>query len=498
MRLGLTPYLQRALGGGLAAAALVAAAGAGAWHAGPHAGPGAQAMVLLLAVLVAAAALGLGPGLVAAALAAAVYNFAFLAPRFTLRIEHPQDLLTFAAFFAVALATGWLAGRAKDRAFRLQEQAAAMAILLEASRALSRAATASEAAQALAEQAAEASGGPVVVLIPHDGALRLAGGPAGLAALADEAMQAADEAWAAPAGQGCAGGGWTFRRLEGVGGRVGVAGLRDEPDPGDLVEPVLEQGGAAIERALLASAAADNEILRQADRLRAGLLNAVSHDFRTPLASILGSATTLSEYEDGLAPGVRRDLLRSIQEDARRLNQHIGALLDMARLEGGALKPRRELVDMREAASSALRRLKPQLAGRQVRRDFARELSLVPADPVLIEQVLLNLLDNAAAHTPEGSTIEVAAYEDPRCVLVSIEDDGPGVPAGELAHIFEKFHRAGGAERGGGLGLGLSITRGFVEAMGGRVAAASPVRDGHGARFVVSLPKATPTPGGLL
>jgi two-component system sensor histidine kinase KdpD len=489
---------SRALSEGLAATALVALAGAVAWHGGPHLASGAQAMVFLLAVLVAAAAFGLGPGLLAAALAAAIYNFAFLAPRFTLRIGHPQDFLTFAAFFAVALATGWLAGRAKDRARRLQDQAAAMATLLEASRALARAAAPDEAAQALAEQAAEASGGPAVVLLPDDAGLRLAAAPAGVTALSEEAMTAAARAFAAPGPEGASGGGWSFRPLDGVGGRVGVAGLREHAANGGLVDPIVQQGGVALERALLASAAAENEALRQADKLRTGLLNAISHDFRTPLASILGSATTLTEYERALKPTVRRDLLRSIQEDARRLNQHIGALLDMARLEGGALKPSGELTDVREVAAAALRRLQPQLAGREVKRDFARDLSLAPADPVLLEQVLLNLLGNAAAHTPEGSAIEVAAYEDPRCVLVSVEDDGPGIAPAELSRIFEKFHRASAPERTGGLGLGLSIARGFVEAMGGRLAAASPVADGRGARFVISLPKAAPTPRGLL
>jgi two-component system sensor histidine kinase KdpD len=454
-------------------------------------------MVFLLAVLLAAAAFGLGPGLIAAALAGAVYDFAFIEPRFTLHIAHPRDLITFAAFFAVALAAGWLAGRAKDRAGRLQDQAAAMAALLEASRALAGASTPDEAAQVLADQAAEVSDGPAVVLLPQDGAMRLAGAPPGLSALGDDALGAAAEAFAAQAGVMIAGG-WTFRPLEGVRGRVGVAGLRGADLTDGLVDTILRQGGVALERALLASAAAENEALRQADRLRAGLLNAVSHDFRTPLASILGSATTLSDYEDSLAPAVRRDLLRSIQEDARRLNQHIGALLDMARLEGGALKPARELTDVREVAGSALRRLQPQLAGRSLRRDFARDLSLAPADPVLLEQVLLNLLANAAAHTPQDASIEVAAYEDPRSVLVSVEDDGPGVTPAELGRIFEKFHRAGPPEHGGGLGLGLSIARGFVEAMGGRLAAVSPVAAGRGARFVVSLPKAAPMPRGLL
>jgi two-component system sensor histidine kinase KdpD len=481
MRLSLTGRSGRLLASGLASSALVVAAAATAWRLGQHLGSGAQAMVLLLAVLVAAAVFGLGPGLAAAALAAAIYGYVFLAPHFTLTITHPQDLLTFTAFFAVALATGWLAGRAQDRARRLEAQTTALAVLLDTSRALARAVAPDEAAQALADRAAQVAGGPMVVLIPSSEGLKLAGAPPEITTLGDAAMAAAAQAWTGPRDGLVEGGGWTFRALEAAQGRVGVAGFRD-----------------VAAHAELSTAAAENEALRQADRLRASLLNAVSHDFRTPLAAILGSATTLADYEGELAPAVRSDLLRSIQEDARRLNQHIGALLDMARLEGGALQPRRELTDVREVAASALRRLQPSLAGRQVKRDFARELSLAPADPVLLEQVLVNLLDNAAAHTPEGAAIEVSVHEDPKCVLLAVEDEGPGVPEGELARIFDKFHRAGGSGRSGGLGLGLSIAKGFVEAMGGRLAAASPVAGGRGARFVVTLPKAVATPRGLL
>ncbi|HPA39770.1 MAG TPA: ATP-binding protein, partial [Phenylobacterium sp.] len=238
-------------------------------------------------------------------------------------------------------------------------------------------------------------------------------------------------------------------------------------------------------------------LLRQADQLRAGVLNSISHDFRTPLASILGSATTLYEYEQQLTPAVRRDLMRSIQEDAERLNAHVGALLDMGRLEGGALKPREEWVDVRELIGSAIRRLAARLGDHKIERDFADRLSLVKADPTLVEQAILNLLDNAAVHTPAGGTLRIAAHEDGRWVMVSVDDEGPGVPADQQAAIFDKFRR-GPSDRTGGLGLGLSITKGFVEAMGGRVALVSPLGPSGGSRFMISLGKVAETPRGLL
>ncbi len=292
---------------------------------------------------------------------------------------------------------------------------------------------------------------------------------------------------------------WTFSALQGVSGPVGVVGLRagrpaTEPD---LAPALIEQGGVVVERAALASAAGENEVLRQADQLRAGVLNSISHDFRTPLASILGSATTLYEYEQQLTPAVRRDLMRSIQEDAERLNAHVGALLDMGRLEGGALKPREEWVDVRELIGSAIRRLAARLGDHKIERDFADRLSLVKADPTLVEQAILNLLDNAAVHTPAGGTLRIAAHEDGRWVMVSVDDEGPGVPADQQAAIFDKFRR-GPSDRTGGLGLGLSITKGFVEAMGGRVALVSPLGPSGGSRFMISLGKVAETPRGLL
>jgi two-component system sensor histidine kinase KdpD len=169
----------------------------------------------------------------------------------------------------------------------------------------------------------------------------------------------------------------------------------------------------------------------------------------------------------------------------------------MGRLEGGALKPREEGVDVRELIGSAMRRLAARLSDHRVERDFADRLSLVKADPTLVEQAILNLLDNAAVHTPAGGTLRIAAHEDARWVIVSVDDEGPGVPLDQQAAIFDKFRR-GPSDRTGGLGLGLSITKGFVEAMGGRVALVSPLGPSGGSRFMISLSKVAETPRGLL
>lgn len=490
----------------LAGLAPVAAANLLAGSVHPALSGANLAMLFLAAVLVTAASFGLGPALTAALAAAVSYNFFFIEPRHTFRIAHASDLVTFGVFFLAALATGGLAGRARDEARRARAQAATVAALLEASRRLSASATEEEAAKVLVEQLAAAGAGAGVVLAPDGEGMRILAAPDEIEALDAANLAAARQAWAADDANPAplVAGDWRFQPLEGVHGRVGVIGRRageppDGPDDQRLIAGLLEQGAVALERARLASAAADNAALRRADTLRAALLNSISHDFRTPLASVLGSATTLLDFEAELKPAVKRDLLQSIGEDARRLNRYVGDLLDMSRLEGGALSPRREWFDVREAVNSAIARMADDDAARRVARDFAKDLSKVKLDRTLLEQAVLNILENAAAYGPKDGRIEVAAHEDLDSVLISIEDEGPGVPPEALGIIFERFQRLERPSDGGrGLGLGLSIARGFVEAMGGRIMASSPAARGVGTRFLISLPKSVATPRDLL
>jgi two-component system sensor histidine kinase KdpD len=204
---------------------------------------------------------------------------------------------------------------------------------------------------------------------------------------------------------------------------------------------------------------------------------------------VLGSTTTLIDYGDQLDPEVRADLLQSIREEAERLNRYVGDLLDMTRLEGGALAPRSDLIDVRKAVDAAIERVSRRLGNRKLERDFASQVSLVKADAGLLEQAVVNILENAIGYGPDGSLIEVAVHEDQDDVVISIEDQGPGIPKADLDKVFEKFRRLDQpTDRGKGAGLGLSIAKGFVEAMGGRIAAVSPVTD-RGTRLLISLPK---------
>ena len=466
------------------------------------------AMVFMVSVLASALAFGLGPAITAAAVAAFVYNFFFLRPRLSIMIGHPADVLTFLVFFAVALGTGWLTGRVRDQAQASSGRAAAITSLLAASRRLSATAKRQDAAQTLAEQIAAATGGAAMILLPDDGDIAPVGGSPSIETLSAADLTAARWAWekGEPAGAGTGtlpNLAWTFRPLHGVKARAGVAATQAVAGAGQdderFVLALLDQGAIAIERAEFAAEAADAEALRRSDRLRSALLNSISHDLRTPLSTVLGSTTTLLEYGDTLDKAVQRDLLESIREEAERLNRYVGNLLDMTRLEGGALVTRKDWTDLRDVLNAAMDRLSRQLGNRRFEVDFPDKLSMVKADPGLLEQALVNILENAVAYSPDGTAIDVAAYEDQRNVVVSIEDEGPGIPTAELERVFERFRRMEQAsDRGKGAGLGLAISKGFVDAMGGRIAAASPIDRGRGTRILISLVKEMETPAMLL
>ena len=266
-----------------------------------------------------------------------------------------------------------------------------------------------------------------------------------------------------------------------------------------LALALLEQGAVALERAQLAGDAVETETLHRNDRFRGALMNSVSHDLRTPLSTVLGAATTLIDYGPTLKPEVRKDLLLSIREEAERLSRYVGDLLDMTRLEGGALNIKADWTDVRDVLNAAAERIARRLGSRRLTRDFPAQLSVVSLDQGLLEQALVNIIENAIAYSPDGSTIELAAYEDRGSVVISIEDEGKGIPTAELELVFDKFRRMEEQpDRSKGAGLGLAIARGFVEAMNGRIAAASPIHNGLGTRILISLPKSIATHPDLL
>src|SRR5262249_1009930 len=260
------------------------------------------------------------------------------------------------------------------------------------------------------------------------------------------------------------------------------------PDQRRLFDALADQAALAIERINLAEDVEQARLSAETERLRSALLTSISHDLRTPLASILGSATSLKSYGEALDNRARDELVATIQDEAERLNRFIANLLDMTRLESGAITPRADLVDLADIVGSALARAGRVLAAHRVTIDIAPGLPMLRLDPVLFEQVLFNLLATAAKYAATGTEIPVRAVRADGIVRVQLLDEGEGIPVEDLERIFDKFYRVHAADRRrAGTGLGLAICRGFVAAMGGTIVAGNR-SERSGAVFTVSLP----------
>jgi two-component system sensor histidine kinase KdpD len=304
-----------------------------------------------------------------------------------------------------------------------------------------------------------------------------------------------------PAGRGTAtlpGARALYLPLMSPGGPVGVIGIRpvdpetlETPDQRHQLETFANQTALALERARLADEAQQTEIQIETERLRSSLLSSVSHDLRTPLSTITGAVGTVLEGPAQLDADTQ-ELLQSVREEAERLNHLVQDLLDMTRLESGALQPRRAWHSLEDIVGAALGRLEKRIAGRDIRTRIPPDLPLVPVDDVLLEQVFLNLLDNALNYTPPGSPISISAVADEDAIRVEVADRGPGLGRGDEDRVFEKFFR-GGARPGHGAGLGLAICDGIIRAHGGRIRAHNLPEGGVAFFFTIPLGESPPT-----
>jgi two-component system sensor histidine kinase KdpD len=255
-----------------------------------------------------------------------------------------------------------------------------------------------------------------------------------------------------------------------------------------LLDSLVDQVGLAIERTKLASDMEQSRLLAETESLRAALLSSVSHDLRTPLVSIIGAATSLVDADEALGTAGRRAMAETIRDEGERLNRYVQNLLDMTRLGYGALEVARQPVDLREVVGRALRRLERDLAGYRIVRELPASLPDISGDAVLLEQVVTNILDNAAKYAPAGSDVNITADAHGGVVTLAIEDQGRGIPAGDRAHIFDMFFcvRAGDGQPGG-TGLGLAIAKGIVAAHDGTISAEAATAHGSGTRIVITL-----------
>jgi two-component system sensor histidine kinase KdpD len=468
------------------------------------------ALVFLTAILVSAVRFGRRPSLFASLVAVLAYNFFFLPPIYTFTIADPENVVALFFFAVVALIAGNLAARVRGQAVAARLRAKTTDDLYQFSRKLAVAVTMDDLLWATAHQIALMLKVRVVLLLPEDqqGDEDSPGGRtisvrAGFPPedILDEAdLAAAKWSWEKNhvAGRGSdtlPGAKWLFLPMRTGRGPVGVVGvIRDEPGPllmpdqQRLLDALTDQAALAIERVTLARDLHLARLQAETDRLRSALLTSISHDLRTPLASILGSATSLASRRVELDQATEDALLATIVEVADRLNRFIGNLLDMTRLESGALQPRGDLTVLSDLFGAALARANKILARHEVEVDLAAGLPMLNLDMVLFEQVLFNLLDNAAKYAPPGSLIQLRAYRDGEQVILQVIDEGEGIPPRDVARIFDKFYRAQGEDRQrAGTGLGLAICRGFVEAMGGTITAANRT-DRSGAIITITLP----------
>jgi two-component system sensor histidine kinase KdpD len=464
----------------------------------------ALALVYLFGVVLLAFFVGRGPTFLTATTSALLWDYFFLPPRGSFRLSHFTDVMMFIMYFVVALVLGQLVSRIRwqERAERRREERSTALYLL--TRDLADAATIDEMAQRLARQAAQAFKSRIAVLLREPGGgLAAAAHPASSLPVSEKEQSVA--AWAFRFGKAAGrftdnlpSAGAIYIPMQTNRGAVGVLGVEwpGEQQPTleqrDLLQAFARQSALVLDRLRLDAEGQEARLVAESEKLSKALLNSISHELRTPIAAITAAASAMTELKGHEPAGLQKNLAGEIQESAARLNRLVSNLLDMTRLESGAVKPRLEWCDVADLVNVALRHNERELARHPVNLSFPQPLPLVKMDFVLIEQVINNLLLNAAAYTPPGTPVEVKAWVAPEAMAISVADRGPGLPEEALPHLFEKFYRVPGAPAGG-TGLGLSIVKGLVEAHGGRVEARN--RPEGGAEFTIYLPlQASPEP----
>jgi two-component system, OmpR family, sensor histidine kinase KdpD len=456
-------------------------------------------LVFLMAVLASAIAWGLLPALFGSLLSVLTLNFFFLPPLYTLTIADPENVVALFFFALVAVIVSNLTAATRTQIVSARARAKTTAELYAFSRKLAGIGLLDDLLWATAFQVSSMLKVSTVLLLPDQDALslELASAYPPEDRLAEADMAAARWCWENnhPTGRGSdtlPGGKWLFLPLRTGSGTVGVIGIERDalltPDEHRLLDALTDQVAVAIERISLARGLAEARVLAETERLRAALLTSISHDLRTPLASILGTVSSLRSYADKYDEADRDELLATLESEAERLNRFVGNLLDMTRLEAGAIELKLDLVDVGELIGAALQHADRILSRHRIEISVDPDLPMLRLDPILFEQVLFNLLDNAAKYAPPGSRIDLRAHREGDVVALEIIDEGPGIPPDDLERVFDKFYRVQTLDRRrAGTGLGLAICRGFIEAQGGRIAAHNRL-DRSGAILTLRIP----------
>ena len=458
------------------------------------------ALVFLMAVLAASVRGGLGAGLFASVLGALSFNFFFLEPRYNFTVRDPESLVALFFYFGVALVASNLTAAVHRQAAAARQRARTTEDLYLFSKKLAGTGTLDDVLWATAFQIASMLKVRVVILLPEGNSVVVKAGYPPDDTLVDADIAAAKWAWEhnRPAGRGAdtlPGARRLYLPLRTGREAVGVIGLDNDrqgpiltPEQQRLFDALSDQAALAIERVQLVSDVDGARLAAETDRLRAALLTSISHDLKTPLAAIMGSADTLKDLGPQLDEEARRELLSTVVDESERLNRFIANLLDMTRIGAGAMEPNYAWHFAGDIVGSALARAGKIAAHHKLEVRIPETLPMLRVDPVLFEQVLFNLIDNATKYAPEDTSIEIRGRQDGNAVLLSVADEGPGIPPDDIERIFDSFYRVRkGDHVRAGTGLGLSICRGFVEAMGGAITAANRT-DRSGAVFTIRMP----------
>jgi two-component system, OmpR family, sensor histidine kinase KdpD len=463
--------------------------------------PWSAGVILMMAVLASASVWGLRQGLFASLLAVAAYDFFFFPPVYSFTIDDWQHVLALLIFAIAAGVVSLLAESLNSRAVEARQNEFVAKRLNAFSQRLRDAQDISAIANKTVSSIGVLLGAKAMLLMPKAGVLTVVAAHPRYALLNHIELKKIECALA--------------QKLRRIGETAGNTGLTCTLLPIDhsienaavlvvcetrrrfwqlhnqtrLIDMFAGPASGALKRLTLAKQAKEARIAAETEKLRSALLTSISHDLKTPLTIILGSASSLKDLRGSLSEKASKELLDSVLEEGERLNLFIAKLLDMSRIESEAIIPKRQSCDLNDIAGSALQRAKRVLSGHRVEVHISDGVPVLELDPVLLETVLFNIVENAANYTPAGTQVILTARKENSSAVIRILDEGPGIPPEELPQLFDKFYRGSGKWKPNGTGLGLAVARGFVQAMGGTITAANRT-DRSGAVFTIKFPAA--------
>ncbi len=481
---------------GLALALVAAATGVSALIA-PYISPTNLVVIYLLSTVLAAVFLGRGPAIMASILSVVVFDYFFVPPRLTMAVTDTEYILTFIGLLSVSLVISYLTTQVREQADAAQSREAQTSALYDLGHDLTAAVGLDAVAKSIIDHIGQVFSREVGIFLKEGDRLKLYKASQGLPVAENELAVAT---WAFEHGEQAGRGTDTlpnatmhYQPLKTTRGVIGVLGIKPiessaylSPDQQRILDAFSNQVALAIEAAQLMEQARQHELLEATEKLQTALLNSISHDLRTPLVSITGALSSLEDASPALNEEVKHNLIETAREEAERLNRLVGNLLDITRLEAGAMQLHREACDVQELIGSALEQIGPVLNDRQVNIDIPDKLPLVYLDFVLISRVIVNMIDNALKYSPTEKSIDIQVRFTQQEMEISIADRGEGIPPDDLERVFDKFYRVQRPDNISGTGLGLSICKGIVEAHGGSIRAEN--RPGGGAIFIMCLP----------